>query len=217
MSLSEQPPSDHPTARALASAVGNARSGGLGWWWHTVEDTVDKLDPDLLLRDARIYIVALGKLLGEPLLPLSAGAEAKDLLDRLEELKTAAKGTLDLETTVDAARAAHAGGVRLDEWRTRHGSDADQRKAGTFNRALARFLQGLVVANYSAYGPYGQDPAAGMKPVPLLDPARTLAGLDPESDEAHLMTVDLVRARNRVEDLIEQATASAERALAELS
>jgi hypothetical protein len=56
-----------------------------------------------------------------------------------------------------------------------------------------------------------------LKPLPLLDPARTLASLEPESDEAHLMTVDLVRARNRVEDLIEQATESASRALAELS
>src|SRR5690349_7573469 len=45
MSLSEQPPSDHPTARALGTATGNTRSGGLGWWWHTTEDTVDKLDP----------------------------------------------------------------------------------------------------------------------------------------------------------------------------
>ena len=55
-----------------------------------------------------------------------------------------------------------------------------------------------------------------MKPLPQLDPVRTLAGLDPDSDEAHLMTVDLVRARNRVEDLILQATEAAELALADL-
>ena len=217
MSLSEQPPSDHPTARALASAVGNARSGGLGWWWHTVEDTVDKLDPDFLLRDARIYMVALGRLLGDPLVPLSAAAEAKELVDRLEELNTAAKGALDLKSTLFAARAAHAAGARLDDWRTQHANDVDQSAATTFNHALARCLHGLVVANYSAFGPYGQDPASGLKPLPLLDPARALASLDPESDDAHLMTVDLIRARNRVEDLIEQAAEAAARGLAYLS
>src|SRR5206468_6621071 len=119
----------HPTARAVASAVGNARAGWLGWWWHAVEDTVDKLDADLLLRDARIYMVALGRLLGVPLVPLSAGAEAKELVDRLEGLHTAAKGALDLKTTVAAAKAAHAAGVGLDDWRTGHASDADQRRS----------------------------------------------------------------------------------------
>jgi Peptidase family M28 len=216
MSLSEQPMSDHPTARALSSATGNTRSGGLGWWWHTVEDTIDKLDPDFLLRDARIYVIALGRLLGEPLLPLSAAAEAGELVDRLEELDSAAKGRLDLKTTVVAARKARAAGTRLDQWRNSQSSAAGGVSAGVFNKAVARFLQGLVVANYSAYGPYGQDPAAGMKPLPQLDPVRTLAGLDPDSDEAHLMTVDLVRARNRVEDLILQATEAAELALADL-
>jgi hypothetical protein len=216
MSLSEQPMSDHPTARALSSATGNTRSGGLGWWWHTMEDTIDKLDPDLLLRDAQIYVIALGRLLGEALLPLSAAAEAAELVERLEDLQAAAKGTLDLKTTVVAARKARAAGTRLDEWRNRHSSAPGGVSAGVFNKAVARFLQGLIVSNYSAHGPYGQDPAAGMKPLPQLEPVRNLAGLDPDSDEAHLMTVDLLRARNRVEDLILQATEAAELALADL-
>jgi hypothetical protein len=55
-----------------------------------------------------------------------------------------------------------------------------------------------------------------MKPLPQLDQARALSALDPDSDEAHLMTVDLVRARNRVEDLIVQAAQTAGQALAEL-
>lgn len=217
MSLSEQPPSDHPTARALGTATGNTRSGGLGWWWHTVEDTVDKLDPELLLRDAEIYVIALGRLLGEPLVPLAAAGEAAELVDRLEELQAAGKGRIDLSATVAAAREALAAGERLDAWRTRHAAEAEPAGAEMFNRALARYLQGLVIANYSAYGPYGQDPAAGMRPLPLLDPMRALANMDLDSGEAHLLTVDLVRARNRVEDMLVTATATAERALAQLT
>ena len=216
MSLSEQPMSDHPTARALASATGNTRSGGLGWWWHTVEDTVDKLDPELLLRDSRIYILALGRLLGEPLLPLAAGPEAAELVDRLEELHKAADGRLDLGSTVDAARRSQAAGERLDGWRDAHPGGGGEATAGAFNAGLTEFLHGLVIANYSAHGPYGQDPASGMRPLPQLDPVRRLATLDPDSDDAHLLTVDLLRARNRVEDLILSATRSAERALGEL-
>src|SRR5690554_2946260 len=46
MGLSEQPASDNVASKAFASMFGGGRTGGFGWWWHTVEDTIDKLDPD---------------------------------------------------------------------------------------------------------------------------------------------------------------------------
>jgi len=52
--------------------------------------------------------------------------------------------------------------------------------------------------------------------LPLLEPVRALAALDPESDEARFLTVDLVRARNRVEDMLDRGTESARRALEDL-
>jgi hypothetical protein len=64
----------------------------------------------------------------------------------------------------------------------------------------------LVVALNSAHGPYAQDPAAGVPALPLLYPITTYVALDPESDEARVMMVDLVRARNRFEDLITRGT-----------
>jgi hypothetical protein len=43
------------------------RSGGLGWWY-TPDDTLDKLDPELLARDARLYATMLLRLCAEPIL-----------------------------------------------------------------------------------------------------------------------------------------------------
>jgi Iap family predicted aminopeptidase len=216
MSLSEQPPSDHPTARAFSSTVGSPKSGGLGWWWHTVEDTVDKLDPELFLRDARIYMVALSNLLGEQLLPLSAVAEADELLDRLKELQGIARGRFDLSTTIAGATEAGAAARALEKWRSRQNGEVSKGDADVFNHGLNRVLRGLVGAINSEHGPYAQDPAAGVPALPLLEPVRALAALDPDSDDAKFMTVDLVRARNRLEDLVRRGTEAAVQALEQL-
>jgi Iap family predicted aminopeptidase len=216
MSLSEQPPSDHPTARAFSSTVGSPKSGGLGWWWHTVEDTVDKLDPDLFVRDARIYMVALSNLLGEQLLPLSAIAEANELLVRLKELDGLAGGRFDLSTTIAAAMEAREVAGALEIWRSQQKGEVSTADANLFNQGLNRLLRGLVGALNSEHGPYAQDPAAGVPALPLLEPVRALVALDPESDEAKLMTVDLVRARNRLEDLVRRGTEAAGQALEQL-
>ncbi len=216
MSLSEQPPSNHPTARALSSTVGSPRSGGLGWWWHSIEDTVDKLDPDLLLRDAQIYVVALSELLGEPLLPLTAVAEADELMMRLKDLNQAANGRFDLSTTIAVASEAHTAAASLEEWRTSQTREVSHDNAQVFNHAVNELLRGLVGVLYSERGPYSQDPAAGVPPLPLLEPLRALAATQQDSDEARFMIVDLVRARNKVEDLVGRGTESALRALEKL-
>ncbi len=216
MSLSEQPPSDHPTARAFSTGVGSPRSGGLGWWWHTVEDTVDKLDRELLLRDARIYTVAVGRLVGEALLPLSAVDEADELVKGLIDLGEVADGRFDLSTTIATAREARDVARGLDDWRAKQPPGVDPGTATLFNRGINTLLRGLVGAQYSEYGPYAQDPAAGVHPIPLLHPVQALVDLEPDSDEAHLMTVDLMRARNRLEDLVQRGTQAAATALEKL-
>ncbi|HEY0831211.1 MAG TPA: M28 family peptidase [Candidatus Dormibacteraeota bacterium] len=216
MSLSEQPPSDHPTARAFSSAVGSPRSGGLGWWWHTVEDTVDKLDPELLLRDAQIYTVAVGKLVSEALLPLSAVGEADDLVRGLIDLDEVAGGRFDLSTTIAAAREARAVASRLDDWRAKQPLGQDLPQAALFNRAVNALLRGLVGAQYSEFGPYAQDPAAGIEPIPLLNPVVALVDMGPDTDEARLLTVDLIRARNRLEDLVRRGTQAADTVVEQL-
>lgn len=216
MSLSEQPPSDHPTARAFSTGVGSPRSGGLGWWWHTVEDTVDKLDPELLLRDARIYAVAVGKLVGDALLPLSAVAEADELVHGLIDLDEVAGGRFDLSTTIATAREARAASGALEDWRAKQPLGIDPPNAALFNRAVNALLRGLVGAQYSECGPYAQDPAAAMQPIPLMHPVVALVDLDPDSDEARRLTVDLIRARNRLEDLVRRGTQAADSALEQL-
>jgi hypothetical protein len=197
MSLSEQP------------------EGGLGWWWHTTEDTVDKIDPDLLLRDARIYALAIARLVARPTLPLDAGAEAAELADRLAEL-AAASGSDRFDLAPATTRAAELAAVTTDLERRRALVDSLPAAAGVFDRAIVGTLRPLVAAGYTTAGPWEPDPALAVPPLPLLDPARRLADLSPDSDEARFLRVDLTRARNRVVAALEAALAAARTGLAEL-
>ena len=112
MSLSEQPPSEGDAARGLQELTGGgpqSKSGGLGWWWHTPEDTVDKIEPDLLVRDTRIYAAVTYRFLSAPLLPLNVQASAEDLLHHLQVWQQKAGDRFDLATVTD--RAAEVAGL----------------------------------------------------------------------------------------------------------
>ncbi len=43
----------------LHGNTGPKRGAGLGWWWHTPHDLIDKIEPDLLVRDTRIFVHTL--------------------------------------------------------------------------------------------------------------------------------------------------------------
>ena len=50
-----------------------AEDGGY-WWWHTPDDTRDKVSAEVLKVDADLYVAALGRLLAAPVLPVSLSA-----------------------------------------------------------------------------------------------------------------------------------------------
>lgn len=203
MSLSEQPPSSDPTAQAFAQLVGDSRSGGLGWWWHTTEDTVDKLDPELLLRDARIYAAAVGLLAGSAPLPFSALAEAEEMARLLGELAEAAGGSFDLGPCTSRAAALVEACRQLEE--RRPGSGSSGARVSVYDRAVRGALQALLPLNYTSGGAFRPDRALGVPPVPLLQPVRQAAALDADGDELKFLQVDLVRRRNRAVAALDEA------------
>ena len=70
--LSEQPPAPVKMRNAL------------GWWWHTPHDLLDKIDEKNLVRDTRVYVHTLWRLLTDTVLPLDFASACRDVL--LEEL-----------------------------------------------------------------------------------------------------------------------------------
>ena len=55
----------------------------LGWWWHTPHDLIDKVDEQFLMRDTRVVVATLSRLLNDAVLPLDPAAHAASLVEEL--------------------------------------------------------------------------------------------------------------------------------------
>src|SRR5207248_2142651 len=87
MSLSGLPKQDTELSRAMERLVGSA---GFPWWWHTKDDTVDKIDADVLALDTKVYLATALRWLNAPVLPLDHRRAARSVLTELEALQAAA-------------------------------------------------------------------------------------------------------------------------------
>jgi Iap family predicted aminopeptidase len=206
MSLSVQPVSGGDSAaEILIGSAGRGRDGGLGWWWHTTEDTVEKIDPDFLARDTRIYAAIIFRFLAGALLPLDVQASAEDLLHHLRAWQQKAGQRFDVASVVARAQevadlaahfqaqlAAEAGGA----------SPAVQHK---LNAIISAVEKPLVRLNYVQTDPYAHDPALSQPPVPLLAPLDALLASAPGSEKHYEITTLLVRRRNRILHELAQA------------
>jgi len=185
-SLSHQPPEPVKMRNAL------------GWWWHTPHDLIDKIDPDFLARDTRIFARTLWRLLSEPVVPIDPTAHADALLAELDQLQTALANRHDLTSLIDAAKTLRHGAARL----------ADQSNPATINEAIRRVARALVPIDYTTGDRFRHDPALPQPAWPTLQPLRDLAKTQQDSEAAHLATPAATRARNRVLHALREACAA---------
>ncbi|MCO5223770.1 MAG: M28 family peptidase [Thermomicrobiales bacterium] len=182
---------------AHAQLLGSGgRGGGLGWWWHTPDDTVDKLDPNNLRRDARIYAEAIWTFLTAPILPFNVAAAADEISMALDRYHQDAHGAIDLAGTAARARSL-AAAIREIEF--------DGPKANEINSLLIDLNRLLIPVNYTEKGPFHQDPALGTPPVPGLAGAKRLGQLETSEEEFYFLRTQLVREQNRIEHALNSA------------
>ncbi|HEY1935013.1 MAG TPA: M28 family peptidase [Acetobacteraceae bacterium] len=168
--LSEQPPAPVKMRNAL------------GWWWHTPHDTLDKIDAANLVRDTRVFVHTLWRLLSDPILPLDFRTHATTLLQELANIEASLKGRFPLADLIAAAKALHR--------KAAPGAHADA--------ALMRASRALAPVYYTTGDRFAHDPALPLPAWPVLQPLRDLAKTEPGSDAAHELTVSATRGRNRM-------------------
>jgi hypothetical protein len=179
----------------------------LGWWHHSIENTIDKLDFDFMQTHLEVYAAYLWELCTAPVLPFEFVGVADEFIARLDQLGT---GALGLDGALARARAFRAAAKRFDEeaqvWRGRYaaGDTTDEAAADILNDCMKRLSRRLVPLASTAAGTYGHDPY-GFTPqgtmIPsLFDVPRHAAMADGE--ERWMLETALVRARNRVCDAL---------------
>lgn len=202
MSLSQVPMTEQDTDY-VSLALGKLLDSKMPWWWHSSEDTMDKVDLDVLLLDTRIYLSALWQLCTRPILPLDFRRSVAELQAALDELMAAAGDHLEFARlqgrAADLAAAVDALAGRA--------AQAQPSDAPALNAQFKQLSRHLIPLTYTQAGPFDHDPAWGMPYLPGLAEAKRLATLDPESDEYHFVRTQLVREMNRAAFALRSALA----------
>jgi hypothetical protein len=194
-------------------AVGGS---GLGWWWHTDADTIDKVDGDVLLRDAKIYLTAAYRFAVDVVPPLRLTDAVDELTDIARGIAKAAGDRFDMTPVSDALSRLRGGAARFDRAVVRVARGRASGAIAIANQAQRAAVRTLVRVGYVAGSPFDHDPAVPQPALPALHDAGELAAMDPTAHAAHALRTQLVRRRNRIVHDLTDAARTLEAALARL-
>jgi N-acetylated-alpha-linked acidic dipeptidase len=200
---------------ALREEKGYYGVGGCGGniAWHTEADLIDIADPEILLKDMRIYAAATMAAANATIAPFDFTATLDGFAATLARYEDGARGRFTFARSREALQqlraavqqfrahtdAIAAGGVR----------DPGVRRANTALRRLPRLL---VPVNYTRGPAFFHDPAESTPALPDLQPAITLG--DAPADRVGFTVTHLLRGENRLVAALRDARRELEGAMA---
>ena len=189
-------PDGHPDRSPTINGSGGA------WWWHTDQETLDKIGPDILARDSDVHFRIIDAITTGKLLPLDVRVMARDIKGVLEEYDEAAAGRVDLQALWAASRDFEAAADEMAAYGANAGADA--RDALSYDRALLAVTRMINPVVYQAGSAFAQDPATKTRLLPGLAGLLDLAPAG--SDALKMQIIGLRRQVNRTVDALTQAT-----------
>ena len=181
-----------------------------GWWHHTLDNTLDKIDWTDMGEHLRVYAAYLWELCTAPILPYEFVTVADELIARLEVLVPMG-ASVGLEGTLTQARRFRDAAQRLETsaQALRHRAGAPcaefETQAYAINRCLKRLSRLLIPIQSTAIGTYGHD-MYGYTPqgtvIPCLYDVARLARTPRDTPERWMLETALTRERNRVTDAL---------------
>jgi len=143
---------------------------GGGWWWHTPEDTKDKIDFDLMAEETRLYTAIVSRLSNSPVLPHDYRETAAEIRALTEQIDAEAEGEIDFSPVYDRLDRLDAA---LEAFVT-VANDADDGVATDVEDVQVRLGNLLIPALYMESPAYEHDPALPHELLPYLRVAESL-------------------------------------------
>jgi hypothetical protein len=180
--------------------------------WHTENDTLEIADKDNLMRDLRVYVATIQRVLNNPVLPFDFRKVAAEFKDTLNKYADAARDAVDFSPALDALADLKSALDDLygktSELMDRPVSDPAVR---AYNDAILELGRELILINFTRQGRFRTEPAVKIPPLPDLEPAMKLQNAN--GHKRHVIRTHLVRGVNRVAWALETARKAAERAV----
>ena len=182
-------PPDHPDRRKEVGGSGGA------WWWHSIDDTADKTDADVLFQDTKLYVSIILRLATANVLPFNFAVVAQDYLDALNEYQEEAGEYLPIARLVESAQLLKEKAKTL-----KSSTEALTGEAGDkMNRFYLKLARTLNPTLYTSVSPFRQQPALGTRFIPDLSPSLQLKSMNPNSDDFKFLKAGMIRAINKVD------------------
>jgi len=198
-------------ATKFASSAGGERV----WYSHAAEDTLDKVDLDLLEIPFKVNAVSVLRLCNCSVLPFNFATLSEVLNNALQEIQEKSRSALDLTSLIARVEELTKKANYLSQ--TIEKKQLTIRKKKIMEPGIEKNIRGvnacimelshiLLPAISTKSGKYGQDPmGTKMKLVPALQPLLHLMTMDNEGEEFKALRTFLLKERNKLSDAINSA------------
>lgn len=171
---------------------------GGGWWWHTPEDTRDKVDPDVLVEETKLYAALAARICESPIPPFDHAKSAAAIIETIDDLGMEHPILSDLrERAVGLERTVTEANRIADT------CAADPAVARATEELQVELGNRLVPALYKARPDHRHDQALPQGRLPGI---AAIGDPDERSGRARLFAeTSLRREANRVEELLRES------------
>lgn len=169
--------------------------------WHTENDTLEIADPEILLKDMKIYLLSALRIANAAVLPFNWAATCDEFLGTIAEYQAASKGAADLSPSRAATEALKVALGKLD-------TAPPPRR----NAVLLELARILVPVNYTREPRFRHDPAYTVPRLPTLAVAADLPAFA-QGHQRRCAEVELMRGQNRFVAAMAQARRLVEAAI----
>jgi len=191
---------------------------GNSWAWHTENDTLDVADPQVLVRDIKVYVSSILRILNAYIFPFDFRQWVQESQKVLEDYRSRGGDLVDLGPVLKESHAFYKVLSFFYSELEKAYLKGDRRpeRFKKINQCLLDLGRTLIPIDYTKSEKYSHDPAIPIPAFPDLEAVRQLPRFSPQENEYRLLRTQLVRGRNKVVDALRRARREVEECLKDL-
>lgn len=186
--------------RDVAAEKGLYAVGGCGGniEWHTEADTIAIADREFLLRDIKVYLATILRVLNAEIYPFNFHRTVIESLQYIQQYSEEAGNRFDLGSALRELSSLNIELEALHEHIMEARIQREEEVLKEVNRVLIRLGRILIPLAYAREGIFDHDPAVPTPQFPDMALARDLLRVEEMNREQRFLLNQLTRKRNRV-------------------
>lgn len=186
--------------KEVAAEKGFYAVGGCGGniEWHTEADTIEIADREYLLRDIKVYLATLLRVLNSEIYPFDFRRTVAESLHYIQRYSEEVENRFDLGSVLRELSSLNIDLEAFYELLLEGLIQRDEESVKEANRVLIRLGRILIPLAYAREGIFDHDPAVPTPHFPDLVLARDLCEVEGMNGEERFILNQLIRKRNRL-------------------